>query len=628
MINPVDPIANTKCSTAFFKVTTFASGLLGLVICVVMTSYAGFGYDFTDDGFYLIRIAYPYADVPAITQFGLIYHPLYSLLNGDIAALRAFNVTLTFALGAGVSWVVLQQTQQLEHPSRSKVNKIASAFAAFGFGSIALSFFHLWLLTPSYNGLNLQGLMIVVIGLALARRDGVASSLTGWLLIGLGGGLVFVAKPSSAAALATVSLIYIFAAAKFSWRGIALACLVSASFLLVFALVLDGSPTAFLQRLTLGLTKAALIDTGYDPGSLFRLDMFELSGNEADWIWVLFALTSIVVASTLCRNRVLAVGGHTLAISTVALATLILFGLYTPPLWPSYSQAVLLMGPGVGAAFVAALGGLAAIYRGGIRSVVVPSRARASLAGLLAVMPFVASFGTLNNYWFNAPNTALFWALAGLVIIAPLGRSVGASLATAPLAICFQLATVTLIGLGMTYPYRQPVPVRAFGATVEVGPQRSSLVVMEEYAEYINRLRSLMESDGFLVGTPVVDLTGRSPGALYAIGADNIGQAWTMGGYKGSTAAAEAMLLRRSCHELAVAWLLIEPDGPIPIPLTVLQGAGLGFPGAYALVGELSTPTGAGGFANPQKQAVYRPIHPVAETAACQARRAGTARRL
>ena len=32
----------------------------------------------------------------------------------------------------------------------------------------------------------------------------------------------------------------------------------------------------------------------------------------------------------------------------------------------------------------------------------------------------------------------------------------------------------------------------------------------------------------------MIDLTGQSPGILYAIGAVNVGQAWTIGGYPGS----------------------------------------------------------------------------------------------
>lgn len=57
--------------------------------------YSRYGFDFTDESYYLSWIANPFDYAASATQFGFIYHPLYVLLDGNIAALRQANILIT-----------------------------------------------------------------------------------------------------------------------------------------------------------------------------------------------------------------------------------------------------------------------------------------------------------------------------------------------------------------------------------------------------------------------------------------------------------------------------------------------------------------------------------------------------
>ena len=106
----------------------------------------------------------------------------------------------------------------------------------------------------------------------------------------------------------------------------------------------------------------------------------------------------------------------------------------------------------------------------------------------------------------------------------------------------------------------------------------------------------------------MIDLTGQSPGLLYSIGAESIGNAWTIGGYPGSLRLAKAALDHTPCDKIANAWILHEQDGPRSIPNELLISLGLDFPNSYRKVGEWNTAEGAGGYKKSRTQVLYEPI--------------------
>jgi len=118
----------------------------------------------------------------------------------------------------------------------------------------------------------------------------------------------------------------------------------------------------------------------------------------------------------------------------------------------------------------------------------------------------------------------------------------------------------------------------------------------------------------------MIDLTGQSPGILYAVGAKSVGLPWILGGYRGSDIVAVNSLKMVPCAELGTAWLLTEPDGPRQISPSVVASFGANLATDFELVGTFKTAAGAGGYEIERQQQFLKPIRPAdAATAACVA---------
>ncbi len=110
----------------------------------------------------------------------------------------------------------------------------------------------------------------------------------------------------------------------------------------------------------------------------------------------------------------------------------------------------------------------------------------------------------------------------------------------------------------------------------------------------------------------MIDLTGHSPGLLYALGASSTGSAWIYGNFtktsKNANRVATEILNSVKCDELARAWLLVEPNGPVSISPDVLKAFGADFNYDYKAVGSFLTKPTVGGFRKIRTQIIYMPV--------------------
>ena len=86
------------------RAMTVLSALGSVLVLGLLLKYSAYGIDFTDESFYLVWISNPFIYSVSLTQFGFIYHPLYSLLGGDIAALRQANILITYGLAWSLAY--------------------------------------------------------------------------------------------------------------------------------------------------------------------------------------------------------------------------------------------------------------------------------------------------------------------------------------------------------------------------------------------------------------------------------------------------------------------------------------------------------------------------------------------
>jgi len=556
--------------------------ILGLVLW-----YCQYGIDLTDESFYIVWISNPFIYSVSASQFGYVYHQLYEWVNGDIAALRQINILITYGLALLLTdtffrKVIFQHSVPLSWTRRII---LSASFASASLSSLV--FQGLWLPTPSYNSLAFQALLIAETGVLLSEKKVSPTVLFGWTLIGFGGWLAFMAKPTTAAALGVGVIIQLIAAGKFSFRHFLIPISVAIGLLILSALYLDGSLSGFLNRLQSAVADGNILSSSHSILVLLKkLLSFPVAPGKAVIIFIGSA-TSIIVAyysGRVIKSKYFAIIASIPAISIVIIVLLkatkvdklILEG-------GSMLQLFLLL------IIPFLLFSFAAMNRGQLLSQL--SISEKVLAICFFFMPHVYAFGTNNDYWLAGSSAGLFWFLSGLYLLRSSGLQDKKLFMTLfPFGLATQLLTAAIVLIGLAKPYRQPQPLWMNSHIVSFGRSTSPLILSDDYGISIERAVNAANQAGFEKGTPVIDLTGKSPGMLYFLGAINIGQPWMIGGYPGSDHYAVQSLKKVPTRELVASWVLFEPDSPRHLAPRILESIGADFIRDYEVMASWSIP--------------------------------------
>lgn len=597
------------------------AALVTLITLVWLLIHSHYGIDLTDESHYLIWIAHPSFYPLSVTQFGFIYHPLHLLLHGDISLLRQANILIIFSLAWVLCAVFFRAT--IDNTQEKTASWRSLPMLALAGVTATCSFIYFctygWLATPSYNSLIFQGLLIASIGLLLADKTVSLSSIIGWVLIGVGGWLTFMAKPTSAAALGVVISICLPSAGKFNLRLLSVAVLTAITLLITSAWVIDGSLTGFIDRLKGGIEAIRLLGAG--QMNMFRIDKLLTGDKERGFLLffsvIIFAVTCLAASEQ--KIRILTGLGCTLLLAITSLFIISAYSLY--PLlqisetYGSHSVMLILAIPLSTYTFYFVL------RRKPFYQV---SNNQWAIALYFAVLPHISAFGSNNNYWVQGSLTSLFWVLAALVIFMPAISVRGHWKTLLPAVVSGQLITVFLLQAAMEWPYRQPQPLRQYDNVVAIGEDKSELILPQDLADYYRNVQKTAQLAGFQAGTPMLDMTGEGSGTLYAIQAKAIGSPWLVGGFAGSENMVKALLNLVSCSDIAAAWLLIDSDNPLKLSPSLLNHFGLDFEQGFEMATELSiSPATIARHGIPSKRLqLWKPMPPIQnKIAACQQKR-------
>jgi hypothetical protein len=544
-----------------YRVVLALSALATVAMVIWILWFCGFGIDFRDEGFYFVWMTDPYKYEYSLTQFWFVYRPFFELLGHSITGIRQFNVVVTLAL----AWMLADRVLQLVG---FEARPWQRAMVAAGLATSSLSFLHIWLPTPSYNWLALQGLMLTCTGLLAVRSDATRDRvLLASFLVGVGGWLTFMAKPPTGAGLALCALIYLLVRPRPAWRVLVLSGLIACALLLVSALAMDGSLVRFADRYLTGMHMAEVMFGVKDKNSLLpRLGGLKLDALTRGQILFGFAALTCITWLAGVRSRAAGVTSAVVLAALTVSTFLIVLGLL-PGLTPIRNYRGLLLG-------VIPLASAAAFLVRWPKLVDMKDAWR--VAALLMVMPLTYVSGTANDNWWQISHAAVFWVIAAAIL--------AASPASVPwsirlprvmvVAIATQFIMAVIIQTGIEAPYGQPASLRLQHRETSIGLPSVHLKLTPAVGTYFEDAERKPREAGFVEGTPVLDLTGRSPTVLYAMRAGLFGSAWIQGGYPGSDRHVVALLNRHSCSELARVWLLNQSENEARIDPHVLASFG------------------------------------------------------
>lgn len=559
-------------------------------------SYCRYGFDFTDESYYLISMTDPFYYDATVSQFGFVYKYLFDLLSGNVAMVRVANLALTFALSFFLSLNVVRLVGGVQSARWVRV-VLSAGLATAGL----ISYLGRW--TPNYNGLAFQGLLIVGVGLLIARPLLSRGSLAGWIFVGVGGWLTFMGKPSTAAAVAVATMVYVLVSGKWNLRGLIIAAATALLLVLLSAVVIDGSIVKFISRVKLGFELTEL-SGGYSLRGALRLDDFSLSTSEKFLAAVLF-LSVAIAMYVFCAAEM--IWGAWLKAAIAAMSTALTVSIVWG--WPAVIGA---RGLSVGLAILVIPAAAAVIFVLPFRHepIVFLSRERWSAAVLFMTFPYIYAYGSNNNYWYLSCTVGFFWVLAGGLLVradftdrSTVGRVM-------PVVLAAQFMAMLFLFTYVQQPFRQPQPLWLNDQPVTVGKSGSVLMLASSYAAYVQEVRAKAADAGFKAGTPILDLTGLSPGVVFVLQARNAGSPWLVGGYPGSAAITRSTIASMPCVDMSAAWILTELGGPRAISVAVLDAIGASLHRDYAVAATWQTAAGVAGYPEERLQQLWKPIRP------------------
>lgn len=585
----INHVANGRMLSGLLHRTLLAlSAVTTAILLAWLLYYSSYGFNVGDEGFWLISMANPlfYAVNVPPSLFGFVYHWPYQWAEGDIAMLRMANVTLTMALGWILSFLLIQRLWTVGRPH--------AAVLSAGIASLALVAFHdRFLITPSYYILNIQSVLIVMIGLLLTDRPGRIRQILGWVLVGIGGWCCFMAKPTTAAAIGLVVMLYVVVCRK-SLLFMLGAALIALALLIATAYLIGDGITGLVTRMVNGAAAITVLGTGHEPSRILRIDWLATSLSQLA-IAVLLAIALLLSIFMGSAHKLLPL----LVLAAALILTIAIALLGTDPI--SIKLSTLFLVPAFtcfGAMF----------YREGL---ILRNQTLTSIALALAflMLPQMVALGSNLNYWFVGSYAALFWTLAVVTFLSPLAQEGRSAATLLPLTVLAQLFTASIVNAGMLKPFFQVKDLRGYTAVMPM-PGGGKLVLSQSFHDYLATARVMARAAGLEVGTPVVDLTGHSPSLLYVLEARALGLPWLIGGFHDSNAVAMETLGLENCADLAKAWVLIEPEGPRHLDHAIVIASFGAGQADYTAAAMFETPVVDDDYPNAHRQFLIKPVRP------------------
>ena len=545
------------------------------------------GFDFTDEGLYLLVYQHPHEFPDSYTSYHRVGAVFFDLVGGNIIALRLLGFFLTalatFYFSLALTWFLKGRSWSIfEGQGEQILLHLALQ------GSVLTAY--CWLPpTPNYNTMAGIGMLLSCGGILAFfsnsdPRRSIAKATLGILTIGGGLLLAFLAKGSSAVGIVLISAILIGACNLIALKEkIVFAVVVSIS-------VLGGGLLVFF------LIPSLSVSWDFFLGSIVALT----EGNGAREIIIRHWQESLEFAMRHVRSFMLPIllaagvsffaRSRFLVKSSDRKESLVFWSV----IGVLIAEVVLLI---VKDAFSAGIQGRSRSFIGYTSLFLVLLTLRAGLPGAaqtisphrlsgcvmflvwLALMPFVTAAGTTHKIFINALLHVAPLAAAILLVAASVDKSLRR-------VIILPFAGLLVVGLSFSQfitgfvltPYRT-APKWMQTVPVAVGVPETILNLDPASAECIEKTKAALADAGFKPGDDILALYGL-PGLVYAVGGVSPERPWFFDSEGSSEDANNLRALRRIPKErISKAYILLKDNDSRAF--NQLLESGIAFPRLY-----------------------------------------------
>lgn len=486
----------------------------------------GYGFDITDEGYYLLSYRWWSSNPLALTGIQYIYGPIFQLLHWDIEKLRIFRL-VTVVLGHvffGWSFMRWLRVRRPDAP-KTKLWEYAGIAAILAAGGMTYS----WLpLSPGYNDVILLGALTAVscvLWSATAIEQDKKPPIWALTLAGVVISVMVLAKWSSIVVLALIVVAAIVVLSAQGSQAVARG--------IVWALAGATGTAVLVQLLVVSLTDAIpgilavnrfIAGNSYTPATLVQMYWttgMRLVEETVKQHFPLFIAAAVAVAVR-GRNPVLRTATWLITAATLAWS-----------IHQALDKGGLHGGSPNNGKFQVTL--LAAVLVAIITTVVAlitrqwtPGKENPRswvILGLLLVLPFVQAFGTNTAIYTIGFNAFAAWAALMIAALTGIDKApLVARTATALVTVCALVAVGSIAyGGQVLHPYRSP-PRSALTTATKLKPLGGLELAPDTAAKY-TALDELLKPYTTPSGRPIIALD-KMAGIVLMLRARPFGEAW------------------------------------------------------------------------------------------------------
>jgi hypothetical protein len=532
----------------------YATFIFSLAILFFIIRFFFNGIDLLDESYYLTSIANPFAYDATASQFGYFYYLFFKLVDQNIVYLRIINFLLIFISNFVLSYLVLK----LISDNKYSLNNFNVLIICLALATISLTIYNLWIPTPNYNFLAYLSLSITAIGVLINEIQRKFKTLTFlnnnvcWLIIGFGGWLAFMAKPTTALGLAVVVLAWSIFSGNFKLKEIVVSIITALLLLFITAFVIDGSIGSFINRYEKAIALEN-ISKVHGVAKLITFNIFEtLQGLSLNFYLVCIIL--FICGLTLAylvnkKNKSLNIIFIIVSICAFTVFNLI----YSPRDSNNFAEGHFIWFMPLGIF----------LYQIASKKYDSLTSKRNTIVLILFFLSLsiVYGLGSNNLLAITTSLSSYFIFIGFLILICGLNKEIFLLTSVVNLTL---LIFISIIISTWYYPYRQFSNLWKQTSSIEFPINGGKINLDSHQATFFALFYDMAQKEGFVPGTPVIDLTGRLPGLIYSINGILPRTPWLFSDYPGSDDYALNALNKLTCEELVKSWIIMPTISNFP----------------------------------------------------------------